>query len=88
LVGAVGVRWAIGKWERARRAWREDWVRVKEAAERDVQIALDEALETQVLSVPVHAAEAVEEIIAKREDEIGQMRREVDKLSDSQSIHP
>lgn len=38
LVGVVGVRWAIGKWERARRAWREDWVRVKEAAERDVQV--------------------------------------------------
>ena len=36
------------------------------------------------------AAEGVEEIIAKREDEIGQMRREVDKLygevSDSQNL--
>ncbi|KAI9428389.1 hypothetical protein H4582DRAFT_2092362, partial [Lactarius indigo] len=66
-----------------------DWVRVKEAAERDVQTALDEALETQVLIVPVHAANGVEEIIAKREDEIGQMRREIDKLdtevSDSQT---
>ncbi|KAF8260964.1 hypothetical protein EI94DRAFT_1810985 [Lactarius quietus] len=90
LVGAVGVRWAIGRWDKARRAWRSDWVRVKEAAERDVQTALDEALETQVLSVPLHAAEGVEEIIAKREDEIGQMRREVDELdtglSDSQNL--
>jgi len=47
---------------------------------------LDEALETQVLVVPVHAADGVEEIIAKREDEIGQLRREVDKLSDSQNL--
>ena len=38
LVGAVGVRWAIGRWDKARRAWREDWGRVKEAAERDVQV--------------------------------------------------
>ncbi|KAI9442631.1 hypothetical protein H4582DRAFT_1929692 [Lactarius indigo] len=90
LVAAAGVRWAIGRWDKARKAWRADWVRVKEAAERDVQTALDEALETQVLIVPVHAANGVEEIIAKREDEIGQMRREIDKLdtevSDSQNL--
>ncbi|KAH9046088.1 hypothetical protein EDB84DRAFT_742205 [Lactarius hengduanensis] len=90
FIAAAGVRWAIGRWDKARRAWRGDWVRVKEAAERDVQTALDEALETQVLIVPVHAADGVEEIIAKREDEIGQMRREVDKLdtevSDSQNL--
>ncbi|KAH9062455.1 hypothetical protein EDB87DRAFT_304621 [Lactarius vividus] len=90
FVAAAGVRWAIGRWDKARRAWRGDWARVKEAAERDVQTALDSALETQVLIVPVHAADGVEEIIAKREDEIGQMRREVDKLdtevSDSQNL--
>ncbi|KAI9455427.1 hypothetical protein BJY52DRAFT_1121925 [Lactarius psammicola] len=80
FVAAAGVRWAIGRWDKARRAWRADWVRVKEAAERDVQTALDEALETQVLIVPVHAADGVEEIIAKREDDIEQMRQEVDKL--------
>ena len=44
LVGVVGVRWAVGRWERARRAWREDWVRVKEAAERDVQVRVKHTL--------------------------------------------
>ena len=44
LVGVVGVRWAIGRWERARRAWREDWGRVKEAAERDVQVRVKHTL--------------------------------------------
>ena len=38
LVAAAGVRWAIGQWDKARGAWRADWVRVKEAAERDVQV--------------------------------------------------
>ncbi|KAH9985813.1 hypothetical protein BJV74DRAFT_886171 [Russula compacta] len=89
LVAAAGLRWAIGRWDKARKLWRGDWVRVKEAAERDVKTAIDEALETQVLIVPVRAAEGIEGIVAKRKDEIGHLRREVDKLdaviSDSQN---
>jgi hypothetical protein len=38
LVAAAGVRWAIGRWDKARKLWRADWVRVKEAAERDVEV--------------------------------------------------
>jgi hypothetical protein len=45
-----------------------------------LQAALDLALEKQVLIVPVRAAEGIEGIVAKRKDEIGQLRLEVDKL--------
>ena len=45
-----------------------------------LQTALDQALEKQVLIVPVRAAEGIEGIVAKREGERGQLRREVDKL--------
>jgi hypothetical protein len=45
-----------------------------------MQAALDQALEKQVLIVPVRAAEGIEGIVAKRKDDIGQLRREVDKL--------
>ena len=38
LVAAAGVRWAIGRWDKARKMWRADWIRVKEAAERDVEV--------------------------------------------------
>jgi hypothetical protein len=38
LVMAAGVRWAIGRWDKVRKGWRADWGRVKEAAERDVQV--------------------------------------------------
>jgi hypothetical protein len=112
FVVAAGVRWAIGRWDKARKAWRADWFRVKEAAERDVKVtflplrlesllmsyclrscmqaALDQALEKQVLIVPVRAAEGIEGIVAIREDEIRQLRREVDKLgaviSDAQNL--
>jgi len=80
LASAAGVRWAIGRWDKARKMWRGDWIRVKEAAERDVEAALDQALEKQVLIVPVRAAEGIESIVTKREDELMQLRREVDKL--------
>ncbi|KAI0256400.1 hypothetical protein BJV78DRAFT_1273232 [Lactifluus subvellereus] len=90
LVAAAGVRWAIGRWDKVRKGWRADWGRVREAAERDVQAALDEALEKQVLIVPMQAAEGIESIVVKREDEIRQLRREVDKLgavaSDTQNL--
>jgi hypothetical protein len=45
-----------------------------------MQAALDDALEKQVLIVPVRAADGIEDIVARRENEIGQLRREVDKL--------
>jgi len=45
-----------------------------------LQAALDQALEKQVLIVPRRAAEGIEGIVAKRKDEIGQLRREVDEL--------
>jgi len=38
FVLVAGIRWAIGRWDKMRKMWRADWVRVKEAAERDVMV--------------------------------------------------
>ena len=38
LGAAVGFRWGIGRWDKMRKMWRADWIRVKEAAERDVEV--------------------------------------------------
>ena len=46
-----------------------------------LQITLDQALEKQVLIVPTRAAEGIKSLVAKRRDEIGQLRLDVDKLS-------
>ena len=40
LGAAAGLRWAIGRWDKVRKMWRADWVRVKEAAERDVEVTV------------------------------------------------
>lgn len=38
LVCAVGVRWMVGRWERAKRRWWRDWERVGEGLERDLKV--------------------------------------------------
>jgi hypothetical protein len=38
LGAAAGFRWAIGRWDKMRKTWKADWVRVKDAAERDVEV--------------------------------------------------
>ena len=40
LGAAAGFRWAIGRWDKVRKTWRADWSRVKEAAERDVEVTV------------------------------------------------
>lgn len=33
-----GIRWAVGRWEKAKRRWWESWSRVDEGLERDLQV--------------------------------------------------
>lgn len=39
LSTALGVRWAISKWERAKKRWWEDWSRVVEGLGRDLEVS-------------------------------------------------
>ena len=38
LWSVLGVRWAVGKWERAKKRWWEDWYRVVEGLGRDLEV--------------------------------------------------
>ena len=40
LGAAAGFRWAIGRWDKTRKMWKADWARVKDAAERDVEVIM------------------------------------------------
>jgi hypothetical protein len=35
----LGIRWAVGKWERAKKRWWEDWSRVGEGLGRDLEVS-------------------------------------------------
>jgi len=39
LCTLLGVRWAIGRWEKAKRRWWEDWSRVGEGLGRDSEVS-------------------------------------------------
>lgn len=38
LGAAVGVRWAVGRWEKAKRRWWKDWGRIGEGLDRDLKV--------------------------------------------------
>jgi hypothetical protein len=41
VFGALAsVRWSIGKWEKAKRHWWEDWARICDGLERDLKVTL------------------------------------------------
>jgi hypothetical protein len=38
LVAATGIRWMVGRWEKAKRQWWRDWDRVGQGLERDLTV--------------------------------------------------
>lgn len=44
LCTLLGVRWAVGKWERAKRRWWADWKRVGEGLGRDLKVCFFHSL--------------------------------------------
>ena len=40
LGAALGVRWAVGRWEKAKRRWWKDWDRIGEGLDRDLKVSV------------------------------------------------
>lgn len=40
LGAALGVRWAVARWDRARKRWWKDWDRVCEGLDRDLKVSV------------------------------------------------
>jgi hypothetical protein len=40
LSAVAGVRWAIGRWEKAKRRWWEDWERIGQGLGRDLRVCI------------------------------------------------
>ncbi|KAA1471779.1 hypothetical protein DENSPDRAFT_929821 [Dentipellis sp. KUC8613] len=83
LVAVSGIRWAVGKWERARRDWWLSWKRVADGAERDMKASLEEVLEKKVMLVPVRASAGLEDIVGKRSAEVDRLCAEVKKTEEA-----
>ncbi|EPQ57200.1 hypothetical protein GLOTRDRAFT_137587 [Gloeophyllum trabeum ATCC 11539] len=70
LVAVVGVRWAVGRWEKAKRVWWKDWARVGEGLDRDLRAQLDRTIRVQVVAVPERACDELEAMIGKRKADL------------------
>lgn len=49
LSAVLGVRWGVGRWERAKRRWWESWARVDEGLERDLKVCISLSFECGML---------------------------------------
>ncbi|KAI0744207.1 hypothetical protein C8Q80DRAFT_884452 [Daedaleopsis nitida] len=80
LCAAVGVRWAVGRWERAKRRWWKDWDRIGEGLDRDLKATLAQTMEDHVTVVPEIACSSLEGLVSKRKAETEELREEVQRL--------
>ncbi|KAH9858968.1 hypothetical protein C2E23DRAFT_872949 [Lenzites betulinus] len=80
LGAALGVRWAVARWDRARKRWWKDWDRVCEGLDRDLKTALTRTMDEHVAIVPETACSGLEQIVAKRKSEMEALKEEVHAL--------
>lgn len=70
LGALAGLRWAVGKWARARAKWWGAFDRVGDGLSRDLDGALESVMDRQVCVVPEEACRGLHRLIEKREGEI------------------
>ncbi|KAI0705083.1 hypothetical protein C8T65DRAFT_653159 [Cerioporus squamosus] len=80
LSAAVGVRWAVGRWEKAKRRWWKNWDRIGEGLERDLKGTLSQTMEEHVVVVSEAACAGLEGLVAKRKVEVEELQDEVQAL--------
>ncbi|KAG1746291.1 hypothetical protein EDD22DRAFT_918270 [Suillus occidentalis] len=77
LVAVASIRWAVGKWERAKRKWVEDAGRIGEGLKRDLKVTLERGIENNVAVVPMAAYEGLRELAGKQQEEIDVLRSDL-----------
>ncbi|KAG6866751.1 hypothetical protein C0991_011410 [Blastosporella zonata] len=80
LTAVGGVRWAVGKWERAKRRWWEDWDRVGSGLGRDLRSTLDQTMQDKVLVVAQIGCNKLSDLIEQRRSEIEEVEEELGTL--------
>ena len=80
LVSIGFLRWAVGRWERAKGWWWDDWNRVGKAVERDLREEVRQCLANQVFIVPIKACDGAEDLAKKREGDCEDIKARLDEL--------
>ncbi|KZT10701.1 uncharacterized protein LAESUDRAFT_721067 [Laetiporus sulphureus 93-53] len=80
LAAVAGVRWAVGRFERAKKKWWKDYDRIGQGLERDLRTTLDQTLNERVLIIPERTCSGLEDFAVKRKEEIEELKEEVAAL--------
>ncbi|TFK54493.1 hypothetical protein OE88DRAFT_1625195 [Heliocybe sulcata] len=89
LVGVAGMRWAVGRWERAKKAWWKDWRRVGEGLDRDLRAHLDRTIREQVVVIPEKACGELGGMVERRKASLEKSLNDLqDMRDDLRSLHP
>ncbi|WVF66729.1 hypothetical protein IAT40_001471 [Kwoniella sp. CBS 6097] len=81
LLGVVASL-ALGQrmWGKAQRKFWKDWTRITGMMKGDLETRFNTALQTQVLTKPLSAADGLEKLIEKRNQRLNQLQDKVDQL--------
>jgi len=82
LSALLGVRWAVGKWEKEKNAWWGDWKRIGDGLGRDLKAALDDAMRDNVVVAPEAASNGLIEMVKARKGEVEEVKDGLDTLWD------
>ncbi|RPD57636.1 hypothetical protein L226DRAFT_481906 [Lentinus tigrinus ALCF2SS1-7] len=80
LTAAVGMRWAVGRWEKAKRQWWKNWSRIGEGLDRDLKATLAQTMDDHVVVVSEAACSGLEGLVGRRRAEVEQLQDEVQSL--------
>ncbi|KAI6021441.1 hypothetical protein BKA83DRAFT_4281960 [Pisolithus microcarpus] len=80
IVAISSIRWAVGKWERAKRKWMQDLERVSDGTKRDLKTSLRRTIDQNVVIIAETACGRLEELAAKRQEEVGAVDADLQAL--------
>ncbi|KIK92140.1 hypothetical protein PAXRUDRAFT_147960 [Paxillus rubicundulus Ve08.2h10] len=80
LLAVSSIRWAVGKWERAKQRWTRDAGRVGEGLSRDIQATIQRTVDDKLVIVATTACKGLEDLIGRRRDELQQLYNELQVL--------
>ncbi|KAJ7452344.1 hypothetical protein B0H11DRAFT_2245830 [Mycena galericulata] len=81
LISLLGVSWATWAWNRARKQWLEDVMRVSGGLKQDITEVLDHTMEDRVLVAARTACTELSKRLGERKSELDRLQDQLDTLS-------
>ncbi|CAA7261738.1 unnamed protein product [Cyclocybe aegerita] len=79
LSAVAGIRWGVGKWEKAKKRWWQDWERVGKGLDRDLKATLHRTMRQQVVVLADAACNGIEKSFRGREEELAVIGKELEE---------